>query len=233
MFFLCLLAAPFQAEAAGCATTRPFNTKISIDLKLPEPVYDLKRDIADINKSDSSFDGWLRKNGMRKVWRSSSMRTLGYAEGGAGVVTSMSFQVWPYEGEGVYYCPYIKSVELSMMFRTRIVIPKNFKKGGCRFNTVHEHELRHYQTNRDTAREFVKKLYRDLPVIIKEIETRQPYVSGEKVQQTLDLYKASLKSAIELYMIEGMGKALEKRNGLIDSPEEYASAGPKMRACKD
>lgn len=120
-----------------------------------------------------------------------------------------------------------------MMFRTRIVIPNNFKKGGCRFNTILEHELRHYNTNRTVAEEFVKKLYRDMPTIISEIENMQPYVIGAKVPETVETLKARIQDAIEVYLFEGMTRELSKRNGLIDTPEEYASSGPKLQACPD
>lgn len=228
--FLCLL--PSVAKAAGCAVEKPAATVINIELELPDPVYDLKRTVKEINKGHSS-DDWLQKNGMQKIWKSSDMVMLGYAEGGMAMMTSARFKATPYDRYGVYYCPYVTHLDLAMMFRTRIVIPKDFKNGGCRFNAVRAHELRHYQANRDVAEEFVRRLHKDLPVIIREIETRQPYVEGKDMHAAVEAMKQGLKDAVESYILMSMIEEGERRNGLIDTPEEYASAGPIMKACKD
>lgn len=218
--------------AAGCADYKPAPTVINIELELPDPVYDLSRTIKEINKGQSS-DDWLRKNGMQKIWKSSDMMMLGYAEGGMAMMTSGKFKATNYDRYGVYYCPYVTHLDLAMMFRTRIVIPKEFKKGGCRFNAVHAHEYRHYKANRDVAEEFVRRLHKDLPIIIREIETRQPYVEGKDMNQTVEAMKTALRDAIESYIMMSMMEEGERRNGMIDTPEEYAAAGPIMKACRD
>lgn len=161
------------------------------------------------------------------------MTKLGYADGGAALVSGLGMMARYYDRYGVYYCIYISKLELAMMFRTRIVIPKEFKNGGCRFNMIHEHEYRHYQANRDVTEEFVKRLYKDLPVIIADIENRQPYVQKSEVPQAFKRLQENIKLAIESYIIESMREEMKRRNSLIDTPEEYASTGPKLRACKD
>lgn len=234
--FSIMVLASTQAMAAGktCATKKPFQTVYKISAELPEPLYDLKSSLRDINK-DKNFDDWITRNSMQKVWKSSDMSALGYAEGAAGLVTGFVIDVQKLDRYGVYYCLYIKHVEISMMFRTKIVIPRNFKKGGCRFNTVHEHEHRHYVANRETAQKFMDQLKNDLPTIVHHIENADPYLGGKNFSPhaTVERIKGDLKSIIEVYVMEGMAKELRDRNNLIDTPEEYAAAGPKMQACKD
>ncbi len=224
---------PASAIAAGsCGAAKPAPTKITIDLSLPKPHYDLDLSIREINKNHSA-DDWIARNGMQKVWKSSEMTTLGYAEGAMGIAMSAHADLKPYDRYGVYYCPYIRDLDLSMIFRTRIVIPNNFKNGGCRFNTVHEHEYRHYMANREVAEKFVKRLYKDLPVIIGEIENRQPYIEGKDVPAAIEMMRAGITDAIESYIFQAIAIEAARRNNLIDTPEEYASAAPKMAACAD
>jgi hypothetical protein len=231
----CFLSSPAFAGENGqmCAERRPTPLAINLELELPDAVYNLHESLSDINRDNSGLDDWITRNGMQKVWKSKEMSKLGYAEGGTAVMSSLYMMARHYDQYGVYYCTYIASVDVAMMMRTRIVIPNNFKKGGCRFNLIHEHEYRHYQTNRAVADEFVKRLYKDLPVIIADIEGRQPYVQKSEVPKAYERLKTSVASAIELYIVESMRAELTRRNDLIDTPAEYASSGPKMKACKD
>lgn len=220
------------AYAAGCGDYKKTPTNINIELELPEPVYDLGKSIGEINKG-ATADEWLKKNGMQEIWRSSEMVRLGYASGGMAQLTMFRFKVQKYDRYGVYWCPYVDYLDLAMMFRTVIVIPKNFAKGGCRFNAVAAHEYKHYKANRDVAEEFVRRLHKDLPVIIREMENRQPYVEGKDVNKTLADMQASFKDAIESYIMRSMVEEGRRRNGMIDSPAEYAAAGQIIQACKD
>jgi hypothetical protein len=223
----------YAAETEFCHQIKPAPTTINVNLELPKPYYDLKQSIQDINKDNSDNEEWLKKNGMQKVWRSEDMTKLGYAEGGAAMMVSVQLQVKNYDMYGVYYCPFVTHIDVAMIFRTRIVIPKEIKKGGCRFKTVLEHELLHYQANGEVAIEFVEKLERDLPIIVAETEKMQPYVLGADVKKRVEDIKASLKDAIEVYVIKGMSDEMERRNSLIDTPAEYAAAGDKILACRN
>lgn len=216
-----------------CADLKSSPTSVTVNLDLPKPFYDLKQSLNDINEDRSGVEDWLQKNGMQKVWRSESMTRLGYAEGGAALMSGLRLDIKKYDMYGVYYCLYITHVDVAMMFRTRIVIPKELKKGGCRFNTVLEHELRHYQANGETAIKFTEQLEKDLPVIVAETEKKQPYVLGADARKRAEDLKASVKDAIEAYIIHGMVKEMERVNGHIDTPQEYDSMGPKMAACPD
>lgn len=229
-----LTVLPDLAQAAGCYQVKPAPTKINVSVELPEPFYNLKQDIKTVNKNRAEInDAWIAKNGMHKVWKSSDMVLLGYAEGEMALYYTARLDIQKYDSYGVYYCLYIKDIDISMMFRTRIVIPNNFKNGGCRFNLVHEHELRHYQTNRDVAQKFTDQLRRDLPVMVREMENRQPYIEGKHVKKVAENLKASLQDSVKAYIIDSMQAELARRNGQIDTPEEYASSGPKMAACAD
>ncbi len=233
---LCLFSPHVYAQTEKgqyCKDLKGAPVQIDVQLELPKPVYDLHQSLKDINQDRSSIDDWLKRSGMQKVWRSQEMAKLGYAEGGMAMVSGVQMMARHYDRYGVYYCPYVTKVDLAMMFRTRIVIPKNFKNGGCRFNLIHEHELRHYQVNHDTAKKFVDRLNNDLSVIVSEIENRQPYVPKGEVPAAFERMKTEIKSAVEVYVLQSMREEMARQNMLIDTPEEYASSGPKLKACKD
>lgn len=234
LFVLVSTSAPgWGAEGKSCKDKKPKPVEINIELELPNPVYDLSQSLRQINEDRSGLDAWITRNGMQKVWSSKEMAKLGYADGGAALMSHVQMLGHHYDRYGIYYCTYVTKFDVAMMFRTRIIIPNNFKKGGCRFNHIHAHELRHYQTNRDTALAFVKRLNHDLAVIVSEIENRQPYVQRSEVPKAFERMKAEIAAAIEVYIVDAMGAALTRENDKIDTPEEYASSGPKLKACKD
>ena len=57
-------------------------------------------------------------------------------------------------------------------------------------NAVHVHEYRHYGQPR-CGRGIRPPPHKDLPVIIREIETRQPYVEGKDMNQTVEAMKVA------------------------------------------
>lgn len=236
VWLLCIGSWPafaYESKEEYCSDRRPAPIGINIELELPDPYYDFKKSIDDINIDRSGLDEWIVRNGMQQVWQSKEMTRLGYAAGGMATMSSMHLTAKHYDRYGVYYCTYVSKIDIAMMFRTMIVIPKNFKRNGCRFNHVHEHELLHYQTNRDVVRKFVERLYRDLPVIIAHIENSQPYVPKAEVQNAFKRLQENIKFAVESYILDSMRIELDRQNALIDTPEEYASSGEKLRACKD
>lgn len=236
VWLLCIGSWPafaYEGKEEYCSDRRPAPVGINIELELPDPHYDFQKSIKEINVDRSGLDEWIVRNGMQQVWKSKEMTKLGYAAGGMAMLSSMGVIARHYDRYGVYYCTYVSNIDIAMMFRTLVVIPKNFKRGGCRFNLIHEHELLHYQTNRDVVRKFVERLYRDLPVIIADIENRQPYVQKSEVQNAFKRLQESIKFAVESYILDSMRAELDRKHALIDTPEEYASSSAKLRACKD
>jgi hypothetical protein len=217
----------------ACAGAKDFRTALKIDLAIPEPHFDFSKSRKQMNGDGEkeAHKEWLKKNGMQTVWSADRMETLGLAAGGWGLISQFRSVAKPYDSYGTAYCPYFRVIELNMIYRTIISIPRNFKKGGCVFNIVMEHEMRHHATNVAVAREVVARLQKDLPTIIAEIETSGSYVPRHQVDSRFRYLQASLEDAIDIYVQESMKAEMRRRNDLIDTPAEYERSSRKIEKC--
>ena len=235
LFLLLTFAQPVQAaqKYTACAKEKKFQTPIKIDLAIPDPHFDLSKSRKELNEGqEASHQAWLKQNQMETVWKASRMETLGQAAGGWGMITEIRATGVPYDRYGTSYCPYFQSVQLNMMYRTIISIPKNFKQGGCTFNHILEHEMRHHATNVAIVNQTVARLKKDLPVIIAEIESSGSYVSKLQAPARFQMMQNGLKEAVEIYMSHSMRNEMAKQNALIDTPEEYARGSVVIKECE-
>jgi hypothetical protein len=224
----------YAAKYRACAGAKDFRTALKIDLAVPGPYFDFSQSRKQLNSDrQEAHEEWLKKNGMQTVWSADRMETLGLASGGWGLVSQFRAVAKPYDTYGTAYCPYFSAIELNMMYRTIISIPKDFKKGGCVFNTIMEHEMRHHETNVAVAREVVARLERDLPTIVAEIETSGSYVSRNQVDARFKFLRDSLEGAVNIYIQENMRTEMRRRNEKIDSPEEYERSSREVDRCDE
>lgn len=230
-----LLPAPsYAAKYRACAGVKDFKTALKLDLAIPGPYFDFSQSRKQLNSDrKEAHEEWLKKNGMQTVWSADRMETMGLASGGWGLVSQYRAVAKPYDSYGTAYCPYFSVIELNMMYRTIISIPKDFKKGGCVFNIIMEHEMRHHETNMAVAREVVARLEKDLPTIIAEIETSGSYVPRNRVDARFQFLQDSLEGAIDIYLQENMKAEMRRRNEKIDSPEEYERSSREVDRCGD
>jgi hypothetical protein len=223
-----------QGKYRACAGAKNFRTVLKVDLAIPDPHFDFSQTRRQLNNGrEKMHEEWLKKNGMQTVWSADKMETVGQAAGGWGFISQFRSVAKPYDMYGMSYCPYFSAIELNMIYRTIISIPKNFKKGSCAFNIIMEHEMRHHATNVAVAQEVVARLKKDLPTIIEEIETSGSYVSRNLVNARFQYLQASLEDAINVYVQQSMTAEMRRRNNLIDSPEEYERSSRAMDGCAD
>ena len=64
---------------------------------------------------------------------------------------------------------------------------------------------------------------------ISQLKDKAP----DPTKKSKSLGSMPIADAIEVYINEGMTAEMRKRNGAIDTPEEYAASGPIMKACPD
>ncbi len=231
--FLALLTAPpAHAKALGCAALKDFATRISVNVELPNVVYDFSKSRREINRNQhAQHEEWLKKNNMQAIWRASEMETLGYAAGGWGLSSGFRASAKAYDQFATYVCPYVMEVDLDMMYRTIINIPKDFPRNGCTFNLILEHERRHHATNAAIVKTYTGRLKDDLKVIVREIESSQPYVPRQNLQAAYAAMEQALKDALDIYLTQAIAIEMKKRNGVIDSPKEYMQTGALIDKC--
>lgn len=228
-------APAFAAQKyTACAKVKTFTPQITVNLSLPDPSYNFSLNRKELNAGKfNAHQAWLQANGMESVWKADEMETLGQAAGGWQSVISANVVAVPYDRFGTSYCPYIKTLDVGMIYLSSITIPKEFKQGGCAFTAIMAHEWKHHVANATVAHEITERLKRDLPQIITEIETSGSYVSKSEAKARFAFMQEALKDVVKVYMLENMREEMRKRNALIDTPEEYERTGKIVQACKD
>lgn len=227
MAFL-LLAGP--KAFAACQQKKQYTSKIVINMETPDPVYDLSNDIKFLNNDGgASAKEWIEKNKMQGIWSSQHMEKAGQAAGGWAVYYNYKLDVQPFDPYWAYACLYIKDMTISMMYRTIIMIPKDYKKGGCAYNLIQDHELKHFNVGKSVAQKTAERLRQDMPKILERLEAE--HVGSDKAQQRADQMKVSMTELVDVYFKHVMREEMGRLNNQVDSPEEYAGIGRGIRAC--
>lgn len=225
---LMTLLASGVAQASVCAQKKPWNSDILIEMETPDPHFDLTKNINYLNSDGGrSAEEWLKKNNMQGVWSSKHMKTHGLASGGWGAYYEYVLDPEPVDQYWAYACLYVKELKIRMMYRTIIYIPTEYPKNSCAFNIILEHELRHYEVNKTVAQKTTERLRQDMPQILMELENE--HVGSQDLQNHGEIIKARIKDVVDVYFMQVMGEEMEKRNSVVDSPEEYGSFGTRLR----
>lgn len=234
VFWLAVIYAG-KAEAATqttCLQLKPYKTEIAINLEVPDPYYDLTKNKSQVNSAgQATREEWLARNNMHGIWSSNHMTTLGQASGGWAANYSWSIEGQPLDQYGAYSCIFVKRIEVNMMFRTMIIIPKDYPRTSCDFEVIHAHELRHYDVNRKVALKTAMRLEKDMPVVIADLE--QDYIGGDVVQSRFEEIKKSVQDLVDAYFKQVMREEMDRLNSQIDTPEEYSSHKIRVAACEE
>lgn len=217
--------------AFGCSPERRRHPiHIDMNIEIAEPYILQDQSFEQINAdSEKSRQEWLEKNGMQEVWSTQTFHTLGYASGGM----ASNFITSAYAlsgGYGAYYCPYYRKIEVNIIYRTLIRIPKEIPKGSCVYNVILEHELRHDKANRESFEKYMSQLRQDLPKMALFYE--RSAVNPKDVKRRFKHMQVSIKEAVELYIDEFVLPSAAEINEQIDSPESYEADGKKIDACR-
>lgn len=224
---LFLMGTPAFADSM-CAQKKPFVSDVLIEMETPEPHFDFSKSVAYLNSDGGrSSREWLEKNNMQGVWSSKHMQTQGIAMGGWMVYYEYDIDPEPLDQYWAYACLYVKELKIRMMFRTIIYIPKEYPEGSCAFKLIMPHEMKHYQVNKVVAQNTAGRLRKDMPQILAELE--KEHVGSQHLKSHAELMKQRISEIVDVYFKQVMGEEMEKMNGLVDSPEEYASFGRKLR----
>jgi len=229
---LILVFATLPAYAASCKSLKDFQTGLKVDLQIPAPVIDQSMTRRELNKGeDARHKEWLKKNGMESVWSAGNLETAGLASGGSGLVFAFKLTGKAHDEYGFEVCPYFKTADVEMMYRTIISIPKEYPKDSCAYNVIITHEMRHHNTNVTIVKNAVTRFQKDLPTIISAIENGVPYIDHRTAQSTGENMKSQFEDATHVYLNQTIMKAMEQENSKIDSPEEYERSSKLLAEC--
>lgn len=229
-----LFITPARADnpPSACLQKKPYKSDVTINIEVPEPYYDLTRTKAYLNNDGGrAKQEWLKKNNMQSVWSSKHMTTMGLAEGAWAANYRWTIDPEPLDQYWAYACLYVRRLEIDMIFRTMIIIPKDYPQKSCDFEVIHEHELKHYNVNRMVALKTAKRLEDDMPKILATLES--PHAGSHAISTRAEDIKKSLRELVDVYFKQVMREEMKALNGKIDSPEEYSSHDKYVRACEE
>lgn len=202
----------------GCQKNKPFNTKININLEIPDTTYNHKLSVKKLTKNDEKHMAEWKNANVDHVWASQELFVLGQARGAMGVQTRSRFMGKAYDRYGIYFCPYVRELNIDVFYHTQIFVGSELKKGTCQFDLTLDHEVWHHETNVRAVQDVLAKLKKELPQIIAYMERR--YVPRSEMEKGFESLSVGLSDAIEIYG-DHMYKEVQKRNTPIDSPENY------------
>jgi len=231
ILFLCSSFPPVALAKNSCQEKKAqFSTSLVLNPEIAPPYILHDKSLQEINaETEATKKEWLQKNGMQEVWSSNELQTLGYAMGGLAAVTKIKMLSTPYDRYGTYYCPLFKDIEIDIIYRTLIRIPKEIPKGSCVYNHILQHEMRHHRANGDSFARYMTQLRKDLPRMASYFENT--LVKRAAVQQKFQSMKSAIDDAVQLYIRDYVLVEAKKINEGIDSPQSYAAEAKKMEAC--
>ena len=223
--FKILLAAPLLfpvADAArpatGCAAEKPFKTRVTFNIDIPDNRYNYKLSARQMTREHKfGMAEWKGKH-EDHAWAAADLQVDGLARGGIGITQNANFLGKPYDRYGSYYCPYIKDIEINIHYNTLIFIASELQQGTCRFFAVLDHEHKHHDSSVAVVMEVAKRLKKDMPSIIAELESR--YVKRSEVEGGFNNLSQGLRDALQVYSAHMLEK-MNEVNDQIDAPEEY------------
>lgn len=224
-----LLAAPFflpvqGGEATGgCLKYKNYGTELNFKIEAEPIKYNFRSSRKALTaQSRERTKSWVDKH-QGHEWVSGSgdyskWHTNGVTKGSMRVETRAELVAMPYDRYGAYYCPYVKSLDVTVYYKSEIAIASEIKEGTCEFAKVMEHEMKHHNANTTVVEILARQMELDAPKMIDFMEER--YVSRDKAKETFKLMKEGLRDAMNIYGGE-ISERMKEFNGHIDTPEEY------------
>lgn len=115
------------------------------------------------------------------------------------------------------YCARLTKVEAKIGYdKFDVFIAKKFRPNTCAYDSIHEHELTHVSVFKSGLDEFYPRMRHRLERAtgaITTIKVGDPKVAAKRLQQRL-------RDTIDPLFKE-MNRTLNRRNGLLDTPERY------------
>ncbi|NCT40714.1 MAG: hypothetical protein GW778_03515 [Alphaproteobacteria bacterium] len=221
IIFIPLSASAQQQKATGCASHKNFRSQILFDIQIAPTIYNHR-----MNRKSLTIEGRQRIKNWRKqhennAWVSgtddSNWHTQGVTRGGVSMTTNTDLIAKPYDKYGIYYCPYVKKILVTIKYGSEIFIAKDHKKGTCEYNEILAHEERHHETNVTVVETLAMRMEADMPRLIAMMENR--YVQKGSVQDEFEKLKQSMSDALDIYL-EEITIRKKEFNALVDTPQE-------------
>lgn len=141
--------------------------------------------------------------------------------------TDINFLALPQNANNSRYCLIFKEVTVNVDYQTNMTIAKELEEGGCAYNSVLQHQMKHHHANEKVVDTLVEQLKNDLPAILSRFE--RSYVYKKDIDIAYEEMIESVNGALKPYQMD-MDALIKDYAAYIDTPEELKALA---NSCKD
>lgn len=224
---MALLHSPSYIPVNGggpCNALQQFQPRFEVELVVKPVEYLRNQTVHGLHqKMADKLKEWQDENNQNTFTADGVAYTRNWLVSGASRATTMAdinvnFISTPYNVPAREYCPFFKDVKITLTYQTQTTIGEDLRKDECRYELVHEHELKHNEANVKVAQSVAEMLEADLPRIIKDIQGEAAYI--KLLDPQMAKMRSELKEAVGMYQ-EQLLELVEEYDALIDTPEEF------------
>ncbi len=228
-----LLALPLlvPVQTSVCDAHKDFRTAVNYELIIEPTTVHSRYSRKHLTRNGAArMKEWVKRH-KGHAWLSSmggnpKMHVNGTNTGKMSIESRVSMVARPFDRYGVYYCPYVKSLDVKVYYKSDIAMAREIPQGSCKYDAVLQHELKHHDTNVTVLNTLIKRMEADTPAIIDVLE--RFYVEREGVEARFDVIKKGVRDALDIYG-EEMSNRREEFNSHVDSPDEYKRVSEMCR----
>jgi hypothetical protein len=232
---IAFLAFVSPSYANICNELKRNQTHINFEYVIDQPKYDFSNSKKDLTKNQQlRTEGWLKERKLDPLWATAYTEVAGLASGGWKLKWDFKLRPLRVDQYGTKVCLYFEEINLDILYRTIIYIPKNYPVTGCSFEVVKKHELEHHIINGMAVEQYITQLERDMQKIAVTLEGKG-YVASDKasVERRAQELKQGVQDAVDVYIKKAMIEKMQHNNAKIDTQEEYTRLTQLINECGD
>jgi len=143
-------------------------------------------------------------------------RALGLTSSQFGFAISGQTYANPLRGG---YCVYLRAVDVQFGYHEMdVFIASEYRPQTCEYKTIMDHENQHVAINRNTIKEYAPLVRQELE---RQLALLQPRFTAEP-QASSDRKISDLQNKLDP-LLDGMERAIQQRNAVIDTNVNYAA----------
>ena len=221
-----------------CAKLSKNPLKIYYDVDIAQPVVDHSMTSAQLTqKRKGSINEWNKNNQMQSGGLLESLFGSTQSVGGMTTVKHNLGLKYKTHGRslgkyGDLKCPVFSYVDLNLKYHGTIFIPREYKKDGCAYNAIFNHEMEHYVIGAENLHKLSKTVRKNLPALTDKLSQDMGVVGRTQLTGAREMMADNLYEIIRGVFQETKQKTA-KESAAIDTPEEYADVQAQLDACAD
>lgn len=206
--------------------------EINVVTDVQEPEYNFSMTTEEmIIDASGSRDQWLIDHGLdpKQVHPHTPLITngLSHPEFGIDYDSSLFFKR---DVNSATLCPFFTNVTVKLSYSQRIIIPTEYPQGSCHYNSKLKHHQKYYLGDKRAVEKFAAKLEKDLPAILKDIETQYSQVQRTQLKTVYNRMEEAYESAANLYY-DAMREDARKYRNKNESDESFEKLNKEIEEC--